>query len=88
MTEAVVWVKPLYRTTKTLLSLPGWGCAHIARLPPTAIGNDGFQLAASHLKAATIRFPERLCRKRFESRLTPWAAISVHRSLSPARRSH
>lgn len=27
LTEPVVGVKPLYRTTKTLLSLPGWGGA-------------------------------------------------------------
>ena len=34
-----------------------------------------------------IRFPGRSCLKRFESRLTPWVAMSAHRSLFPAQRS-
>ena len=41
------------------------------------------QSAAERLAAAKIRFPGRSCLKRFESRLTPWVAISAHRSIIP-----
>ena len=44
-------------------------------------------LAAAKSLVRQDWFPGRSCRKRFESRLTPWVAMSARQSLFPAPRS-
>ena len=55
---------------------------------PIAAVRGDFQSAASASRPQQIRLPGRSCRKRFESRLTPWVAMSAHPSSFPAPRFH
>ena len=71
----------------TLLSRPGRGAA-LAPRPMRRRRRLASSRAAELYQGRTeIRFPGRSCRKRFESRLTPWVAMSAHRSSFPAPRS-
>ena len=54
---------------------------------PSAAFGGAFPVRGRALRGPQeIRFPGRSCRKRFESRLTPWVAMSAHRSSFPAPR--
>ena len=77
-------VKRLCRDGDTLLSRPGRGAAlrFADRRYPRRFPVRGRSASSPQ----EIRFPGRSCLKRFESRLTPWVAMSAHRSSFPAPR--
>ena len=60
------------------------GCSVALRRSPLSVAISVRGSSAS--SPQEIRFPGRSCLKRFESRLTPWVAMSAHRSSFPAPR--